>query len=115
MNKEICFLVLLIFTVHISSITISSESKLSATVEEFGCASQGTSISLRKTKRNVDKTLSLLSMYQDTIVDYHVYSVEEYDPKKEPNSKPSHTTVTTEIRSIPLTNYKNTQVFVFFI
>ena len=115
MFKEICFLLLLILTAHISSIAVSSESKLSAGLQEYGHPSQGTSISLRKTKRDLDKTLSLLSMYQDTIVDYHVYTVEEYDPKKEPNSKPSHTTITTEIRSIPLTNYKNTQVITLLI
>jgi hypothetical protein len=111
MFKEFCFLLLLVLSAHISSLALKSESKLNACMEEYGHPSQGTSISLKKTKRDLDKTMSLLSMYQDTIVDYHVYTVEEYDPKKEPNSKPSHTVTTTEIRSIPLTNYKNTQVF----
>jgi len=73
---------------------------------------EGTSITLRKTKRDVDKSMSLLAEYQDTIVDYNVYSVEEYDPKdkKNKNVQPGDVeTTTTIIRSIPLRNYKNTQ------
>jgi hypothetical protein len=109
MNKEFCFLLLLILTAEISLVSIQTSSKMVATIEEYGHPHEGSSISLRKTKRDVDHTLSLLSMYQDTIIDYNVYTVQEYDPKKEPNSKPSQTTVTTEVRTIPLTNYKNTQ------
>jgi hypothetical protein len=111
MNKEICFLVLLLITASLNAVSLNTKSKLVATKDDYGHFSEGTSIALRKTKRDIDRSLSLLSMYQDTIIDYHVYTVQEYDPKKEPNARPSHTTVTTEVRTIPLTNYKNTQVF----
>jgi cathepsin D len=109
MKVEFCYLLLLILTLEISSATVRSRLKLVATLAEYGLKSEGTSIALRKTKRDIDRSISFLAEYQDTIVDYNVYTVEEYDPKKEPLSKPSQTVVTTEVRTIPLTNYKNTQ------
>ena len=127
MDKEFCFLLLLILTIEISSIKLGSQSKVVSTIEEYGLETEGSSISLRKTKRNINHSISLLAEYQDTIIDYNVCifyilfsdSVEEYDPndpkekskKKDCNTVSSKTTKTKEtVKKIPLRNYKNTQV-----
>lgn len=72
MNKEIYFLLLLILTTEISSIGIRPLTKYIAMIQEYGLKSQGTSITLHKTKANINKSFAILAQYQDTIIDYHV-------------------------------------------
>lgn len=72
MNKEICFLILLILTVEISSIGLRPMNKFVSMIEEYGLKSEGTSISLHKTKSDINKSLTILAQYQDTIIDYDI-------------------------------------------
>jgi hypothetical protein len=72
MNKELCFLILLIITLDVSAIGLRPVTKFVALVEEYGLKTDGSSISLIKTKRDINKSLSLLALYQDTIIDYDI-------------------------------------------
>lgn len=65
MNKNICYLLLLIICSHIHSLNLKTRTQVFSTLEEYGSKEEGSSISLRFTPKDENHSLSLLSEYQD--------------------------------------------------
>ena len=65
MNKNICYLLLLIICSHVHSLNLKTRTQVFSTLEEFGKKEEGSSISLRFTPKDENHSLSLLSEYQD--------------------------------------------------
>ena len=70
MHKEFCFLILLFISSEIYTISLKAKTKVFSTLEEYGRREEGSSISLKKFPKDATHSLSLLSEYQDYMVDY---------------------------------------------
>jgi hypothetical protein len=72
MNKQFCFLLLLILTLENRTIRVEQQNRFNALIGEYGIKGEGTSIALHRTKRNIDKSLTILAQYHETIIDYDI-------------------------------------------
>lgn len=70
MHKELCFLLLLIFSSSLNSLNLKIRSKVFSTLEEYGTKEEGSSISLKKMPKDENTSMSLLSEYQDSMDDF---------------------------------------------
>jgi hypothetical protein len=70
MQKEFCYLLLLILTAHYNSLNLKTRSQVATNLEEYGRKEEGSSISLKYTPKDENHSLSLLSEYQDYMGNY---------------------------------------------
>jgi hypothetical protein len=70
MQKEFCYLVLLLLSYQIHSLNLKTRTEVFSTLEEFGRKEEGSSISLKYTPKDQTHSFSLLSEYQDYLGNY---------------------------------------------